>query len=186
MNIKSELAQHSLFYMNYKSMLEGDKYYIYDKRGRKIVYVKKPESKGAQDIGIYTMIDKTLKKVFSLRTKEPVPTTEYFLYDEKDNLVSMYKHNGAASLMRSVWSVDSNCRVVEKTCFSKIVKLSVKKETYVESDFEIYYDNIQIGSFIRSKKFGGRNVLDLSKDTGKKLDRVAALGLAIVLDMIEK
>jgi hypothetical protein len=183
---QEELKQHDLFYTNFKVESETGKYYIYDKRGRKIVNVKKPEKKGLQDIGIYTMIDKKLVKVLSLKTKKPVPADEYLLYDEKNNLVATYRNNGTSAVMQSIWFVDSNCRVVEKALFRKIIRLGIKKETYIESDFDIFLNDIQIGTFIRSKKFGNKNILDLTMDKSKNFERVVALGLAIVLDMFEK
>jgi uncharacterized protein YxjI len=186
MSLKSDLSKHDYFYMNYKSVPAGNKYYIYDKHGKKIVYVQRPEKKGVQNIGIFTLVDKTLKRVYSLKTKKPVPVDEYFLYDEKNNLVAIYKKSGLSSILRSVWYVDANCRVVENAWFRSIIKACVKKETFIESDFTIIMNNLKIGSFIRSKKFGNRNILDLSLDYDNSMDRVTALGLAIVMDMIQQ
>jgi len=182
------------FLLNQKLLSLNAKYYVYDEGGRHLFYVDRPVFKMKIDIGVYNDENKR-QKFFSLKTHKVFmfPNLEYYFYDENDNLLAVFVKNSLAGILRGKWDIFTDEAMTQHLGYAEedswgkaLFRRFAPFGEFLKTDFHIYMQNKQVGTFNRKWTIEDKYVMDLSLDPHRNFDRRIALGLALVLDIGEQ
>lgn len=185
-----DLNQYDKFLVNQKLFSLNAKYHVYDERETQLLYVDRPILKMKIDMGIYS--DESMrKKYFSLKTHKlfEIFSREFYFYDENDKLIAVFVKDFMESFFRTKWNIyaDENKTQPLGYAIEDSLGMALLRRFIAEfkTDFYIFSNEKQVGSFIRRWTITDKYIMDLTMDPEKKFDRRIAIGLALTLDIGE-
>jgi uncharacterized protein YxjI len=183
--------QHDKYLMHQKHFTIGEKYKIYDETGGNILfYVEREKFKLKSHIHVYDTEDKA-NELLTIYDKNIMGFNATFevVDTPTGRTIGFLKRKGWSSLLRRNWVIRDDLnqeigRVFEDSIIKALVRRSIG---LLKTDFVIEVNGLgEVGRFVRKFSIRDKYILDLSRDTTKRLDRRMAIAAGILLDTAEK
>jgi uncharacterized protein YxjI len=200
----SSKFERDKFLLNQRRFSIKEKYYVYDEEGTELFYVERPFQWGRRNITVFEDDSKSVPVLFINQDQFwEMVHREYTVLDAEGQVVARLSRNNFSSLFRRGWRImnpggGSEVRVREQSMFSSILRRIVNLIPLVglfggvlRTNFEFLAQDSagserRIGTFNRRFTISDKYVLDISEDSGQRLDRRVALAVGVLLDTAEK
>jgi uncharacterized protein YxjI len=168
------------------------KYHICDENEVPLLYVERPLLKLRGQAEVFDDDTKAVKRL-TLREEKAIAIRErYTLLDPAEQLICTYERDILRMLVRSTWRVwdpfdQEIARAREPSLGTSLLRRVAIFGPFMCGRFDIALpDGTRLGGFRRMSKLHDSYELDLSEDPTRRLDRRIAVGLAILLDAMER
>jgi hypothetical protein len=170
--------------------LAGGAFRVYDQSQRLLLFSEQKAFKIREDIRVYDSESKT-NQVLAIRTQQVFdisPTFEIIELPSGDKAGSL-KRKGLKSILRDEWEIfDPNGVLIGKVEEDSTLFAILRRflTNLIPQKYHFVIGSETVGTFQQAfNPFLYRATMDLSQDTGKKLDRRLALAAGILLLAIE-
>ena len=184
---------HDKFMLNQKVMSLGNKYYIYNEANQPLFFVERPLAFNFKcQFSIWNDDTKTHKLLSLTQDRFAFMSYEFTLADENGQTIGYFKRNGWLSMLRRTWKVynaqnQEIAEAHEDSWWKAIVRRVSDLGAFLRTNFEIIRsDGAPVGMFIRKFTLTDKYVLDLTSDPQLTFDRRIGVGLAVLLDNLER
>ena len=168
----------------------GGKFRVYDTSGNLLLYSEKKAFKLREDIRVYSDESKSIE-VLSIKTQQIVDiSATYEVVDSaKGETVGTLKRKGLKSVLRDEWEFYDKSGMLIGTLQEDSTVLALVRRfltNWIPQTYHFIIHGTKSGEFRQHfNPFLYRATMDLSEDTGRRLDRRLALAAGILLLAIE-
>ena len=184
------------FLLNQKAFSMGGKYTIFDEAGLPLFYVDRPLFKFRSHIGVYADEART-RKALTLYQDSPfaVINLSFTVLDDNEQPIGALKRQGWMSLLRRTWKVfDPAGNELAHAQEDALWKAILRRLPYLRiigvmfrTNFLLFGpDGGRLGEYIRRYTVLDKQIMDVTADTSRALDRRIVVALSIVLDNAER